>query len=82
MKIFLGSTFTDLEEYRASVLRAIDRLRLQGYDVNWIGMEAFSAAAQTPLAECERYVDQAHLYVGVFGVRYGSKIPGTEMSFT
>jgi hypothetical protein len=50
MKIFLGSTFTDLEEYRASVLRAIDRLRLQGYDVNWIGMEAFPAAAQTPLA--------------------------------
>jgi DNA-binding CsgD family transcriptional regulator len=44
-------------------------------------MEAFSAAAQTPLAECERYVDQADLYVGVFGVRYGSKIPGTDLSF-
>ncbi len=82
MKIFIGSTFEDLKEYRASVIAAIERLRLQGQDAQWIGMEAFSAAAQTPLAECYRYVDQADIYAGFFGVRYGSKISGSDLSFT
>ena len=82
MKIFLGSTFTDLADYRASVIKAIDRLRLQGFDVNWIGMEAFSASDKTPLDECLGHVDQADIYLGFFGVRYGSKIPGSDLSFT
>lgn len=82
MKIFLGSTFTDLVDYRVSVIKAIDRLRLQGFDVNWIGMEAFSASDHTPLEECLRYVDESEIYLGFFGVRYGSKIPGSDESFT
>ncbi|MBI5034465.1 MAG: SUMF1/EgtB/PvdO family nonheme iron enzyme [Chloroflexi bacterium] len=81
-KIFLGSTFTDLVDYRASVIHAIDRLRLQGFDVNWIGMEAFSASNHTPLEECLRYVNESDIYLGFFGVRYGSKIPGSDESFT
>src|SRR3989304_8897381 len=82
MKIFVSSTWDDLAEYRACVLRGIDRLRHQGDVVEWLGMEAFSAADQTPLDECLAFVNQADMYVGIFGVRYGSKPPGSDISFT
>src|SRR3990172_2535811 len=82
MKIFVSSTWDDLAEYRACVLRGIDRLRHQGDVVEWLGTEAFSAADQTPLDECLAFVNQADVYVGIFGVRYGSKPQGSDISFT
>ena len=82
MKVFISSTSSDLVEYRARVLSGIDRLRVQGADVQWLGMEAFSAVDQTPLDECLGFVNQADVYVGIFGVRYGSKPPGSDISFT
>lgn len=82
MKIFISSTFKDLERHRKSVIETIDRLRHTGTSVQWFGMEAFSAADQTPLNECLSFVDQSDMYLGFFGVRYGSNPPNSEMSFT
>lgn len=82
MKIFLSSTWIDLEEYRECVIKAIERLRHQDRPVEWIGMEAFSAANERPAELCGRYVRQADLYVGIFGVRYGSIDKETGFSFT
>jgi energy-coupling factor transporter ATP-binding protein EcfA2 len=82
MKVFIGSTYEDLSQHRARVREAIDRLRHQGNAIEWLGMEGFSARDQPPLEECLAFVDEADVYVGIFGVRYGSKPRGADISFT
>jgi tetratricopeptide (TPR) repeat protein len=81
-KIFLSSTWTDLAEHRRRVISALDRLRLQGCPIEWLGMEAFSAANETPAAFCRKYVTQADLYVGILGMRYGSLDAASGLSMT
>lgn len=82
MKIFLSSTFVDLQEHRRRVIEAIDRLRHTGADVDWRGMEAFGAQDDAPTDGCIRFVDECDLYVGFFGVRYGSIDPASGRSLT
>lgn len=43
MKIFLSSTFQDLQEHRKRVMEAIDSLHTKGADMSLLGMEASRA---------------------------------------
>ena len=82
MKVFLSSTFQDLQEHRKRVIDAIDRLRHNGADIEWLGMEAFGARDDLPSDACVKFVDECDLYVGFFGVRYGSIDPKSKLSMT
>jgi hypothetical protein len=82
MKVFLSSTFQDLQEHRKRVIDAIDRLRVNGADISWLGMEAFGARDDLPSDACVKFVDECELYVGFFGVRYGSIDPKSKLSMT
>lgn len=82
MKIFLSSTYQDLHEHRKRVIEAIDHLRHNGADVEWLGMEAFGARDDSPADACIKFVDACDLYVGFFGVRYGSLDPKSKLSMT
>jgi hypothetical protein len=66
LKIYLSSTFTDLERYREKVYRALRSLR---HDV--IAMEDYVAADRRPLQQCLADVRTSDVYVGVIGWRYG-----------
>jgi len=81
-KVFISSTWKDLDQHREKVCRAIDVMRHQGEAVEWIGMEGFPATTTTTAETCKRFVDQCHIYVGALGVRYGSRVPGEVVSFT
>jgi hypothetical protein len=66
MKIFLSSTFQDLEVYRQAALRGLRQL---GHEV--IAMEDFTAASAPPLQRVLEKVREADAYVAVFAWRYG-----------
>lgn len=75
--IFVGSTFEDLKEYRKAVSRALVQL---GTIVR--GMEYFGCQPDSPVQECLREVRMCKIYIGIFGMRYGSIPDGYEKSMT
>src|ERR1051325_4069643 len=71
-KVFVSSTFIDLETYRQAVALCIRRM---GFDD--IAMEYFVAEDSRPLTECLQAVRGSDLYVGLFAWRYGF-VPETD----
>jgi len=67
MRIFVSSSFQDLQEYRAAAIRVLRQL---GHEV--VAMEDFVAASEVPLKVVLEKVERCELYVGVFAWRYGS----------
>jgi len=65
-KIYISSTYRDLEAYRRAVS---DILRQAGHTV--IGMEDYPAADERPLDKCRKDVADCDIYVGVFAWYYG-----------
>jgi tetratricopeptide (TPR) repeat protein len=82
MKLFLSSTYQDLHEHRRRVIEALERLRHNGAEIEWLGMEAFGARDDLPADACIQFVDKCDLYIGFLGVRYGSLDPKTGWSMT
>jgi hypothetical protein len=66
LKIYISSTFVDLEQHREKVYRELRSLR---HDV--VAMEDYVAADKRPLDQCLQDVRSADVYVGIFGWRYG-----------
>ena len=66
MKIYISSTFVDLEHYRAAVANGLRRL---GHRI--IQMEEYTAEESLPIDRCVRDVKSADVYVGIFAWRYG-----------
>ena len=77
LPVFVSSTCTDLQPYRAAVREALHRL-----EVVVRGMEYFGALPETPKEECLRIVRGCRAYVGVFAMRYGNVDPESGKSFT
>jgi Domain of unknown function (DUF4062)/AAA domain len=78
-RVFLSSTSADLREHRRAVLDQIVRL-----DLRFRGMEHFGADPERlyPAAKCREAVRQSDIYVGIFGMRYGSSDARTGLSMT
>lgn len=66
MRIYVSSTWDDLQEYRRAVY---DQLRKLRHDV--IAMEDYVASDKRPLAQCLADVAASDVYVGIFALRYG-----------
>ena len=75
--VFVGSTFTDLQPYRAAVREALHSL-----EAVVRGMEYFGALPDTPKDECLHIIRGCRIYVGLFAMRYGSIDPSTGKSLT
>lgn len=75
--VFVSSTFIDLEHHRAMVRDAVARLQHGAK-----AMEYFGALPESPKEECLRFVRESDIYVGIFGMRYGSIDPETGKSLT
>ena len=78
-RVFLSSTSADLKPYREAVRDAISRC-----DLLFRGMEHFGAdpSGSPPAAVIIKEVRRADIYVGLFGVRYGSIDAATGLSMT
>lgn len=77
VSIFVGSTFEDLKKYRRAAENALTQL---GMSVT--SMEHFGSKSGTPVEECLTIIRTCQLYVGIFGMRYGSVPEGYVMSMT
>lgn len=75
--IFVGSTFTDLKEYRAKVRDTLTRMETFVH-----GMEHFGARPGCPVDECLAEVRKCKIYIGIFAMRYGSIPAGYDKSMT
>jgi hypothetical protein len=75
--VFISSTYIDLKEERKRVWEALEK-----FDVIVKGMEEFGARKTDPLTTCLTEVEQADIYVGIIGMRFGSEEPQTQKSYT
>jgi hypothetical protein len=66
MRIFVSSSFEDLQDYRLAAIRVLRQL---GHDV--VAMEDFVAGSELPLKQMLDKVERCELYVGLFAWRYG-----------
>lgn len=75
--IFVGSTYSDLIDYRKSTMDALHKLKTI---VN--GMEYFGSKPGSPIEECLNAVRESKIYIGIFAMRYGSIEDSYGKSFT
>ncbi len=75
--VFVGSTFSDLHPWRRAVRDALAQL-----EAIVRGMEQFGSKPGSPVEECLQVVRSCKVYIGVFGMRYGTVPDGQERSMT
>jgi len=75
LSVFVSSTWLDLQQERAAVLAATQRL----HGVHFVGMEFFGSRDEPPDRLSVDEVDDSDLYIAIVGGRYGSGI--TELEY-
>ncbi|WP_263352034.1 DUF4062 domain-containing protein [Acidicapsa acidisoli] len=76
-KVFVSSTFLDLEDHRAYIMHEIQRR-----DLFFRGMENFGAASARTPDFIREQVRRADIYLGIFALRYGTEDPSSGVSMT
>ena len=76
-RVFISSTFNDLQDHRAALFAVLSDA---GAKVQ--GMELFGSRPGAPKDECLAEVRKAHIFVLVLGMRYGSIDAESGLSFT
>jgi glycogen operon protein len=76
-RIYVSSTFQDLQAHRERVCHALRQL---GHDV--VAMEEYVAENDVPVDVCLADVGRCDVYVGIFAARYGFIPPGYTRSIT
>jgi predicted ATPase len=74
LRVFVSSTLGELAPERAAVRRAVERLRLTPV------MFELGARPHPPRDLYRAYLGQSHVFVGVYGERYGWVAPGESVS--
>src|SRR2546430_682004 len=76
-KVFLSSTFLEMEEYRKAAAEAIDQ-----YGYQCIRMETFPASDRAIVDFCRARVAECDIFVLILGQFYGTPIPNRDISYT
>jgi hypothetical protein len=74
LRVFISSTLAELADERGAVRRAVARLRLAP-----VMFEA-GARAHPPRELYRAYLEQSHVFVGIYWQRYGWVAPGEDIS--
>jgi hypothetical protein len=74
VRVFVSSTWLDLQPERAAVEKALQRMRQTKLN----GMEFFGSRDETTCEVSLKEVDRSDVYVGIIGGRYGSGITEKE----
>lgn len=74
LRVFVSSTLEELSEERAELQRAIEELRLTPV------MFELGASPHPPRALYRAYLEQSHVFVGMYWQRYGWVAPDMEVS--
>jgi predicted ATPase len=74
LRVFVSSTLQELAEERAAARRAVERLRLSPV------MFELGARPHPPRDLYRAYLEQSHVFVGIYWQRYGWVAPGETIS--
>lgn len=74
LRVFVSSTLTELADERAAVRQAVGQLRLAPV------MFELGARPHPPRELYRAYLEQSHIFVGVYWQRYGWVAPGMSVS--
>jgi hypothetical protein len=74
VRVFVSSTWQDLQGERAAVEHVLNRMNESGI----LGMEYFGSRPETPRIVSLAEIASSDVYVGIFGNRYGSGIVEAE----
>jgi len=74
VRVFVSSTWLDLQSERAAVEKALQRM----HQTKLNGMEYFGSRDETTREVSLKEVDRSDIYVGIIGGRYGSGITKEE----
>lgn len=75
LPVFIGATFQDLHTYRERVREELVKL---GQSV--VGVEYSAVSSTSPLEEVFRSLRSSQIFIGIFGMRYGSIPQGHSKS--
>jgi tetratricopeptide (TPR) repeat protein len=75
LRVFISSTWLDLQPERKAVEAALQRLRA---DTGFVGMEYFGSRDENTRRASLDEVDRSNVYIGIFAARYGSGITEAE----
>lgn len=75
--VFVSSTYEDMILYREEVQRQLVRL-----EQIVKGMEYFGSSPENSLSVCLSQVRESKVYIGIFGMRYGSIDQESSMSYS
>jgi hypothetical protein len=76
-RVFVSSTFVDLQDHRAAV-----RENLRVMDLSPVGMEDFGSRPMEPLEAALGVVETCAVFVGIYAHRYGTVPIGETRSVT
>src|SRR4051812_6659701 len=76
MKVFISSPQKGLRAERAAVRRALT----PDYEIE--AMEGFGSSGLPSLDTCQASLRQCRACILILGPRYGTRVPGTDISYT
>lgn len=79
MKVFLSSTYKDLQQHRRVLIDTLSKL---GTNIVLVAMEYFGSNPLDPIQLSVQKVSESDVYIGVFGWRYGAVDRYSKMSIT
>src|ERR1700733_6238380 len=77
LPVFVCGTYSDLASERGLVLDALQQLQLEHH-----AMELFGARPKRPIETCLDEVRQSKIVVVIVGSRYGTLVPGWQISYS
>lgn len=80
MRVFLSSTYEDLKIYRQHIFKYNEFLKT--HNITIFGMEKFGSRPNEPIKECFKEIGKSNIYIGIFGMRYGSVSHISDKSLT
>jgi len=78
IKVFISSTFEDLEDYREKLIKSLGQLR----GIIPSSMEFFGADPGKPGEVCFDRIDQCNCFIGIYAHSYGHIPEGDDLSIT
>jgi hypothetical protein len=77
LPVFVCGTYSELAAERGLVLDALQQLQLEHH-----AMELFGARSERPIETCLEEVRQSKIVVVIVGGRYGTLVPGWQISYS
>ncbi len=74
LRVFVSSTLLELADERNAAKRAIDRIRLHPV------MFEMGARPHPPRELYQAYIEQSHIFIGIYWEKYGWVAPGMDIS--